>query len=106
MPIKAYHFSLGNSSKGAVGYCAIVRAKSAKEAVEILKERLPAEEKVHIGDNLDTRVEYCNVYFNESAITVKDIEDEIEITCEYEECRNLAESIDDNGVAMCKECAK
>ena len=40
--MKSYHFSLGNSTFGAVGYCARVQANSRAEALKLLKEALPS----------------------------------------------------------------
>lgn len=71
--MKSFHFSLGNSTDGPIGFCARVTAESRDAAVDILR--------LCIGDTLEMRlrheqVEYANVYFNEDAITVADIDEE------------------------------
>ncbi len=69
---KSYHFSLGDSSVGPVGFCARVDAASEKEAVERLREMLPDEVEVDIG--LSTS-QYVTVYLNPSAISEDDIDE-------------------------------
>jgi hypothetical protein len=71
---RSYHFSLGNSTKGPIGFCAQVKAYSKEEAVEILKEILPEEWDTHFQDD-DRSIEYCCVYFNPDAISVRSIDD-------------------------------
>lgn len=67
-----YHFSLGDSTKGPVGFCSVVEAESEAEAVKKLKDLLPEEFLIH-----EDGASYVDVYFNPDAITEKDI-DEIE----------------------------
>ena len=71
---KSYHFSLGNSTKGAVGYCARVIATSKEEAVEKLKAAIPEDQPVTPYTD-DDAIDYFEVYFNENAITVEDIDE-------------------------------
>ena len=81
---RRYHFSLGNSSKGPIGYCAVVIARSQWEAIEKLRKQLPEELKVpQVGEEYDPDVEYIEAYFNDQAIRLKDI-DEIEDVPEKE----------------------
>lgn len=40
-PLKSYHFSLGNSAQGPVGYCARILATSKKAAIARLRKLLP-----------------------------------------------------------------
>ncbi len=72
-PLKDYHFSLGNTNKGAVGFCAVVRSTSKKGAVEILRSALPQEYETGINQN-DEAVEYVTFYTNSDQITVRDID--------------------------------
>lgn len=68
-PLKSYHFSAGNSTKGPVGYCARVRAHSKKEACEILESVIPQEYETGIHENDDQgRVEYFEFYLNSEAV--------------------------------------
>ena len=73
--MKSYHFSLGNSSNGAIGFCASVRGDSKREAVERLKRLLPTEVGVKNSD-FGTG-EYLEIYFNPTAIRTRNI-DEVE----------------------------
>jgi hypothetical protein len=78
--VKSYHFSLGDSSTGPVGYCARVQAKSKREAVRKLRRMLVEKGAMELRKWLGLGtyapdVEYFNVYFNEKAITVKSIDD-------------------------------
>jgi hypothetical protein len=73
MPI--YHFSLGDSTSGAIGFCAAVRAKSRKEAVALLRSGLPEEIPVVRSRKVPKRgVEYVQVYLNLERIDVKHVE--------------------------------
>lgn len=79
-PMKRYHFSLGNSRRGSIGFCAAVHAPSRKRAVEALREALPEELKVHVdhsGDDDGTYVEYVEIYLNLNRVSGRSV-DEIE----------------------------
>ncbi len=76
-PIKTYHFSCGNSTKGPIGFCAEVVADTQEKAVSRLRRALvdalgPLEmvrirlEQPWIG--------YVNVYINPDYIGVSEIE--------------------------------
>ncbi len=73
---KRYHFSLGNSTDGPVGFCAAVVAESEETALARLKTLLP---DAHPADDFArddmTEDEYIRVYFNDEAITVADIDE-------------------------------
>jgi hypothetical protein len=71
MSVKSYHFCLGNSTEGPVGFCARVNATSEEEAVELLKGKLPDSVMVQ-GSGGD---EYIEVYLNNEAITTSDIDE-------------------------------
>jgi len=78
--MKHYHFSCGNSSDGAVGFCARVRAHSREEALDIickvLPEDLPVKVRGLFGEPEDNeRVDYVEVYFGVDNITVDDIDE-------------------------------
>lgn len=74
---KLYHFSLGDSTKGPVGFCATIKAESPERAVEILKRVLPDDKKVRPcsdDDRDNDAAEYIEIYFNRAAITAKNID--------------------------------
>ncbi len=73
--LKLFHFSCGDSSKGPVGFCATVAAKDKKSALERLKELLPEEEEIDwpYGERKEAG-EYIQVYFNDAAIVLTDID--------------------------------
>lgn len=74
--LRSFLISAGNSTNGAVGYCARVEAHSEDEAVGILRKCLPEYVKAHpCSENQDEndRIEYLNVYFNPEKVTVEDI---------------------------------
>ena len=73
MSRKSYHFDLGNSNTGPIGYCARVWASSEDEAVAILKENIAIT--VAISDGGDERIEYIEGYINLDAITKADIDE-------------------------------
>ena len=78
---KQFHFSAGNSSKGPIGFCAVILAKSKADALARLKRVMPDSLKVHpLGDDEDNAaVVYIQIYINDSKITVKDIDEEEEV---------------------------
>lgn len=74
--MKSYHFSLGNSTVGPVGFCARIIAPDRAAAVQKLKDALP--EHVPLKDlGYIEGIEYVAVYFNPDAIT--------EASCDEEE---------------------
>jgi len=70
--LTSYHFTFGNSTTGAVGFCGRVNARSRAEAVEILRRRLPETLNVFTATHTD---EYINVYFNLKRIRASDIDE-------------------------------
>lgn len=77
--MKSFHFELGNSSDGPVGFCARIKAEDEEEAVAILRDAIEELNRelaspTDLGDN----VEYLEVYFNPAKITVADIDEENE----------------------------
>jgi len=72
--MRRYRFSLGNSSRGPVGYCAAILAETEEEAVAKLKAAIPLSGSV-TPYGPGGGVEYIEVYFNESAITADHIEE-------------------------------
>ena len=74
--MNSYHFDIGNSSTGPLGFCARVTAYSKEEAVEVLRNRFSRDICEHeIGKQGIRSGDYCCVYFNADAITVNDIDD-------------------------------
>jgi hypothetical protein len=71
--LKSYHFSLGNSGSGPIGFAARIRARDKAEAIRILNTVLP--ESVTIYDNLydedGAGIEYITVYFGMKPLTPK-----------------------------------
>ena len=70
-----YHFSVGNSTEGHIGLCAVVIADTPEQAVERLKESM-AEDLDAAWDHSE-HVQYSTVYLNPEAFTVDDIDDVI-----------------------------
>jgi hypothetical protein len=76
---KSFHFSLGDSTFGPIGFSARVTAKSSKQAVEKLKKAIEwfnAELDVAKATGLKGEspgVEYLEVYFKPDLISEKDI---------------------------------
>lgn len=71
----SYHFDVGNSDEGPIGYCARVTAESKEEAIEKLRAQLD-----HIGGAREIfrdwdDIEYLEVYFNSELVTVDDIDE-------------------------------
>ena len=81
--LKSFLVSAGNSSVGPVGFCMRVRATTKAQAIKIAKAALPecieANDYIYDDGPCDGEsvgaIEYFNVYFNDAALTVADIED-------------------------------
>lgn len=79
--LKSYHFSLGNSTHGPIGFCARIEATSKRRAVKRLRQLLFENgDKCHLFS--DSK-EYVSFYFNRWAITADDI-DEVDLLEESE----------------------
>jgi hypothetical protein len=75
-----YHFDLGDSNDGPIGFCAEVRAPTRERAVEKLKEALPEDMDVtDAATPLTTGIAYVQIYFNPDAVTAEaiDYEDDV-----------------------------
>lgn len=75
MTEKHYHFCLGNSTHGPIGFCAEIRAISSTQAVERLKEALPESMSVQLDPESRRKLGavYIEVYLNPEAVTEGDI---------------------------------
>ena len=79
MKRKSYHFSVGNSDKGPIGYCARILADSEEDAVKKLRLILPEQKVVYGEDDGPLGDEYLAVDFNYDKFpTVHDIDEEPE----------------------------
>jgi len=71
---KVYHVSAGNSSKGPIGFCAEIRAKSKAEAIRKLGNIIPDHlELKNYASRLG--IEYVTIYFNVDAVTEEDVDE-------------------------------
>jgi hypothetical protein len=76
MPKARYHFSLGDSDDGPVGFCAEVEADSEDEALKTLQAALPEiHEMEPASDGTWRNIVYVNVYFNPNRISRADIDE-------------------------------
>ena len=76
IPEMSYLFSMGNSTKGTIGFCVRVKATSKEQALATIKESLHdyAQDQM-IADIQISGLEYCTIYVNPDAITLDDIEE-------------------------------
>lgn len=72
-----WRFDLGNSTTGQIGACVRTNAKSAGEALALVRDALPEGEDIEVNDTYEDgrRVE-ARIYFNTDALTLADCEDE------------------------------
>lgn len=71
-----YHFNLGNSTFGPIGFCARVVAQSKETALAKLTARLPESVRVRpYWDDKHYKGEYIEIYINAGAITTADIDE-------------------------------
>jgi hypothetical protein len=76
--LTSYHFDLGNSTDGPIGFCARVNAHDKKEAVKILQQRLRLLTRLYGGLEVmpcNGNGEYIIVYFGEDNLSAKDIDE-------------------------------
>ena len=71
--MKIFHFFVGDTDIDPVGFSASVSADSKEEAVEKLQGVLP--EEIEIVSNIRD-VLYIAVHFNNTLVTITDIDDE------------------------------
>lgn len=75
----SYLFSLGDSDKGPVGFCARVKADDPEAAVAKLREFLNEIDNSMQARILDRDdIEYVEVYFNPKAISATDIDEVVD----------------------------
>lgn len=76
----SYHFDLGNSNEGPVGFRARVIADTREEALSILQRRLEDLGQACMAfdgaDGDGAREEYIEVYFNGENVTTDHIDSE------------------------------
>ena len=75
VPLRSFHFSIGNSTDGPLGICARIWAVTQGEAVRLLHDSLAEEIKLKTFGMAG--VEYLNLYTNTDHIGADDI-DEVE----------------------------
>lgn len=76
MPV--YHFDVGDSSTGPIGFCARIKGKNRAEALERLKQMLPEAHELKPAE-VDPEMEepeYINVYFNTAYLTEENTDGE------------------------------
>ena len=78
LPIQSYHFDVGNSNTGPVGYCGRINARSESHALAILRESLPVDltiDPTTLNDeDSGGSVDYLSAYFNADAVTLKNLD--------------------------------
>lgn len=67
----SFHFSLGNSSRGPIGFCARVVAATPGGAVQMMRERIEAFDHEY---QIDGGEDYLCVYFNPEAVSLNGID--------------------------------
>ena len=72
----SYHFDVGNSSTGPIGFCARIVADTPEKAIACLHDALGCGDSTIESGAVycDGTVEYIQVYFNDQAITEADID--------------------------------
>lgn len=76
MPL--FHFNVGNSTTGPIGYCARIEADDEEQALARLRELLPTEWEIPHPDL--GHDEYITAYFNGDAVKVEDIDEDDDAT--------------------------
>lgn len=78
MTMQRFHFDVGNSHKGPIGFCASIVAVNRDDATALLNQHLAAmdHEAVLFQQNTMPNVptiEYVAVYFNNAGVTAENI---------------------------------
>lgn len=84
-PLTSYHFDLGNSTAGPIGFCARIRAHSKKEAVQRLCAALDSLNNEYAVDVQEDGVEYIEVYFNPKYVSESNVDDEEDVEEDVED---------------------
>lgn len=98
--MKSFHFNMGNSSTGEIGFCARVKAETKKKAVQLLKDALEQlsdghkvwDDKSDDPQELPDGVQYVRVYFNPDAVKARCIDESDELCPDCEEEADDVES--------------
>lgn len=87
--LKSFHFNVGNSSDGPIGFCARVKAKTKEEATELLCNALEElcdgvmvfsdQDEFTYIDDPPPGVEYLACYFNAAVVDEAHIDEVHEI---------------------------
>lgn len=82
--LQEFHFDLGNSSEGPIGFCAVIKAADPSEALAILKRALPESVSIEVPrDHPDRgKIDYIQIYLNPNAVQESDIDDVEEVGAE------------------------
>ena len=72
---RSYHFSLGDSSTGPVGFCARVVADSEESALAALRAQLEDMNREVAVAALNDDIDHLAIYFNPAAISKADIDE-------------------------------
>lgn len=74
--MKSFHFNVSSCEDYGVGFCARVVAETPKQALTILRRRLPIEHNVY-GESKEGEPlgeEYIECYFEPKSVTIQDID--------------------------------
>jgi len=71
--MNSYHFSLGNSTDGAIGFCARINARNLDHALRELQHRLDKHTINREVELILSKDEYVTIYLNPDAVSVEDI---------------------------------
>lgn len=105
--LREYHFDCGNTDKGTVGFCAVVRATTQEEAISTLAAAMPEEYETQLELN-DDRIAYFRFYLNGSNLTRYSVDSyENVMTCS--ECKEPAPINGGligcpDGAEICQDC--
>jgi hypothetical protein len=75
--MRAYHFDIGDSTRGPIGMSARIRARSRKDALAKLRRAITDAtgplKQIAVGRQ-GSHAEYINVYFEPDNLTTSDID--------------------------------
>lgn len=86
---KKYRFSCGDSTKGAIGFCALVTAPTRRVALTRLRDFLAANSEIDLSPALPDDIEYCRVYIEGDNVRRSDISDIDEVDYRVLDAENL-----------------
>jgi hypothetical protein len=78
---QSFHFSVGSSDSGPIGWCSRVIAFTPAEAVAVMRNIIEERGQAYMVVENEDSIEYFQVYLNPEVLTEDDIDDSEDVQC-------------------------